>query len=175
VGDKTFQSDYPPSQVPLTFCQNQIIRYKVINKSGFFIHLTGCQYDISPCTIIHFYCTTTILTTMDGVDKFLRDYFSPQVEEDSKGIKVVFIARNQLVTPSIIWFRTAKRGWSRKPLSQNKYIIVDADTQGVLDFVNKYYGIEEKDLPTIRTAIVNLAIDVIDNYFNPDEGNKDTQ
>ena len=115
---------------------------------------------------------------MEGVDKFLRDYFTPQVEEDSKGIKVVFIPKKDLVTPSVIWFTRAKRGWSRKPISTNSYIIVDADTQGVLTFVNKYYAISENDLPQVRMSIINLALDVIDDYFSPPdsgEGNKDTQ
>ena len=118
------------------------------------------------------------ITPMEGVDKFLKDYFSAQVEEDSKGIKVVFVSKKDLVSPSIIWFTRAKRGWSRKPIVQNNYIIVDADTEGVLTFVNKYYGITEEDLPKVRMAIVNMAMEVIDNYFSPpdsDEGNKDTQ
>lgn len=115
---------------------------------------------------------------MEGVDKFLKEYFSAQVEEDSKGIKVVFVPKKDLVSPSIIWFTRAKRGWMRKPIVQNNYIIVDADTEGVLTFVNKYYGITEEDLPKVRMAIVNMAMEVIDNYFSPPdsgEGNKDTQ
>ena len=113
---------------------------------------------------------------MEGVDKFLKDYFSAQVEEDSKGIKVVFVSKKDLVSPSIIWFTRAKMGWSRKPIVQNNYIIVDADTEGVLTFVNKYYAISENDLPQVRMSIINLALDVIDDYFSHlDEGNKDTQ
>jgi hypothetical protein len=115
---------------------------------------------------------------MEGVDKFLKEYFTAQVEEDSKGIKVVFIAKKDLVSPSIIWFTRAKRGWLKKPIVQNNYIIVDADTEGVLTFVNKFYGITEEDLPKVRMAIVNMAMEVIDNYFNPphqEQGDKDTK
>lgn len=104
---------------------------------------------------------------MEPIDKFLNEYFTPTVEEDSRGIKVIFNAKKDLTTPSIIWFSVAKRGWNRKPLSQNSYIIVDADTEGVLTFVNKYYGINEDDLPKVRRAIIDMAMNVVDNYFNP--------
>ena len=107
---------------------------------------------------------------MEGVDKFLREYFSPQVEEDSKGIKVVFVPKKDITPPSIIWFTKAKRGWSRKPMSQNTFIITDADTEGVLTFVNKFYAIKEDNLPQVRMAIINLAMDVLDKYYSTNQG-----
>ena len=57
---------------------------------------------------------------MEEIREFIEESFTPRVEEDMNGIKVVFTST---VGDGIIWFEPAKRGWSKKPLSTNQYII----------------------------------------------------
>jgi hypothetical protein len=40
----------------------------------------------------------------------------------------------------------------------------------VLTFVNKFYSIKEDNLPQVRMAIINLAVDVLDKYYSTNQG-----
>jgi hypothetical protein len=101
---------------------------------------------------------------MDYVEKFINEYFSPQVEEDMRGMKVVYKSKTSM-DDGVVWFERAKTGWVKKPIKQNHFIIVDADMGGVLEHLNKYYNLTEEHYPHVRKVIIQMSIDVIDKYF----------
>jgi len=101
---------------------------------------------------------------MDYVEKFINDYFTPQVGEDKRGMKVVYKSKTS-TDDGVVWFERAKTGWSRKPITQNHFIIVDADMGGVLEHLNRYYNLSEEEYPMVRRTIIDMSIDVINKHF----------
>src|SRR5210317_616462 len=102
---------------------------------------------------------------MDDVEKFINEFFTPQVAEDKRGMKVVYKSKTSM-DDGVVWFERAKKGWNKKPIQQNNFIIVDADMGGVLEHLNKYYNLSEKDYPHVRKTIIEMSIDVIDKHFS---------
>lgn len=100
---------------------------------------------------------------MEEIREFIEESFTPRVEEDMNGIKVVFTST---VGDGIIWFEPAKRGWSKKPLSTNQYIIVDADLTHLLTFLNRYYQINEEHYHDIRRVFIDMGMDIMDKHIN---------
>jgi len=85
---------------------------------------------------------------MDDIQGFLRKNYTPRITEDKQGVKVIFKGRGNVLEDGVVWFQPAKKGWNKKPITQrNKYIIVDADTGGMLDVLNKYLSLDESHYP----------------------------
>ena len=100
---------------------------------------------------------------MEQIEKFLQDKFTPTVEEDKDGMKVVFKSN---ITEGTIWFERAKRGWNKKPLSTNTYIIVDADMSHMLEFLNRYYNLTEENYHDVRKLLIDMGMDVMEQHLN---------
>ena len=98
---------------------------------------------------------------MKEIREFIEESFTPRVDEDMNGMKVIFTST---VGDGTIWFERAKRGWSKKPLSTNQYIIVDADLGHVLTFLNRYYQLNEDNYQDIRRMFIQLGMDMIDQH-----------
>ena len=107
-----------------------------------------------------------IFMVMDKIRDFIMDNFTPRVNEDSRGMKVVFTSQ---VGEGTIWFERAKMGWSRKPLSTNNYIIVDAELTHILTFLNRYYQINEEHYQDIRRMFIDIGMDVMDKHVRGDK------
>ena len=101
---------------------------------------------------------------MDDVEKFINEFFTPQVAEDKRGMKVVYKSKTSM-DDGVVWFERAKKGWNKKPIRQNNFIIVDADMGGVLEHLNRYYNLSEENYPHVRKTIIQMSIDVIDKHF----------
>lgn len=107
-----------------------------------------------------------IFMVMDKIRDFIMDNFTPRVNEDSRGMKVVFTSQ---VGEGTIWFERAKMGWSRKPLSTNNYIIVDAELTHILTFLNRYYQINEEHYQDIRRMFIDIGMDIMDKHIRGDK------
>ena len=103
----------------------------------------------------------TIFMDMDKIRDFIMENFTPMVNEDSRGMKVVFTSQ---VGEGTIWFERAKRGWNKKPLSTNQYIIVDADLTHILTFLSRYYQINEDHYHDIRRMFIDMGMDIMDKH-----------
>lgn len=110
---------------------------------------------------IHKFLWTIILMGMDKIRDFILENFTPRVNEDSRGLKVVFSSQ---VGEGTIWFEKAKRGWTKKPISTNSYIIVDAELTHILTFLNRYYQIKEEHYHDIRRMFIEMGMDVMDKH-----------
>jgi hypothetical protein len=107
---------------------------------------------------------------MEDIQGFLRKNYTPHLTEDKVGIKVIFKGKGNVLEDGVVWFQPAKNGWNKKPITQrNKYIIVDADTGGMLDVLNKYLSLDETHYPTVRRELINYAMETVDNYFSQGE------
>ena len=103
----------------------------------------------------------TIFMGMDNIRDFIEENFTPRVNEDSKGMKVIFDGQ---LGEGVIWFERAKRGWSKKPISTNQYIIVDADLTHILTFLSRYYQINEDHYQEIRRMFIEMGMDMMDKH-----------
>ena len=65
-----------------------------------------------------------------------------------------------------IIFKKAKRGWSKKPISQNIYLIGDAEMYQVIDTLKLYMSLDEKDLTKVRQVFSNMSMEILENYLS---------
>ena len=98
---------------------------------------------------------------MDKIREFIEENFTTKVNEDMNGMKVIFESQ---MGEGTIWFERAKRGWSKKPISTNNYIIVDADLTHILTFLNRYYQINEEHYNDIRRMFIEMGLDIMDKH-----------
>ena len=102
---------------------------------------------------------------MDMMD-YIKKNFTPTVTEDMNGMKVILTNDSEVVPECIIWFEKAKRGWSKKPISNNQYIIVDAYLLPLFEFLTKYMGIEEERYQELRMEVIHYSMDIMDKHLN---------
>lgn len=107
---------------------------------------------------------------MEGVEKFLREQFTPKVVEDKMGIKCLFQHKNKVVEDGVVFFEFAKKKWSKKPIMSNRqFVIVDADMTDVLTFLNSYYNLTEEDYSKVRKIIIDMGVEQVDKFFGNDD------
>jgi hypothetical protein len=103
---------------------------------------------------------------MSVIEKFIRDNYTPTIVENKLGLSCLFKHKEGLTEDSVVFFELPKKGWSKKPIvSDRQFMIVDADTRDLLDFLSKYYNIEEKDYTEIRNLIVQISTEAISSHY----------
>ncbi len=103
---------------------------------------------------------------MTPIEKFLRENYTPTIQESKLGISCTFKHKGGLTEDSVVYFDFAKKKWTRKPIvSKRQYIIVDADTRDILSFLHSYYNLEEENYNDVRRIIVDMAIESLDKFY----------
>ena len=97
---------------------------------------------------------------------YIKKNFTPTVTEDMNGMKVILTNDSEVVPECIIWFEKAKRGWSKKPINTNQYIIVDAYLLPLFEFLTKYMGIGEERYQELRMEVIHYSMDIMDKHLN---------
>ena len=106
------------------------------------------------------------LMTMEEIETFIRDNYSPMITESKLGMTCLFKHKEGLTDDGVVFFEFAKKQWSKKPiLNKRQYVIVDADMRDVLDFLSKYYNLTEESYNDVRKLIVNLSIEAMDKFY----------
>ena len=109
--------------------------------------------------------------TDDNIRLIVRKYFTPQVEESSEGIILRFIPNRGNVLPeALVWFHKGKRGFSKKPISQNVWVMVDCDLKPLHEILHKYFHLSEGDYHITRSTLSTMAYEYINDYFKPKTG-----
>ena len=104
--------------------------------------------------------------TDNNIRLIVQKYFTPQVEESSQGIILRFIPNRGNVLPeAIVWFHKGKRGFNRKPISQNVWVMVDCDLKPLHEILHKYFHLSEGDYNITRSTLSNIAYELIDNFI----------
>ena len=100
------------------------------------------------------------------MEKFIRNNYTPTVEENKDGLQCVFRHKDGLTEDSVVYFEFAKTQWTKKPvMSDRKYVIVDANMRDLLDFLNLNFNLQEEDYHQVRKMIVEMAINALDNFY----------
>ena len=106
------------------------------------------------------------LMTMEEIETFIRDNYSPMITESKLGMTCLFKHKDGLTDDGVVFFEFAKKQWSNKPImNKRQYVIVDADMRDVLDFLSKYYNLTEESYNDVRKLIVNLSIEAMDKFY----------
>ena len=104
---------------------------------------------------------------MTPIEKFLKESYTPTIQEGKLGISCVFKHKDGVTDDSIVYFEFAKKEWTKKPIvPKRQYIIVDADMRNLLDFLNKYFNLEEENYHDVRKIIVDMAIESLDRFYD---------
>jgi hypothetical protein len=103
--------------------------------------------------------------TDDNIRLIVRKYFTPQVDESSKGIILRFVPnRGNSLPEAIVWFEKGKKGFTNKPLSQNVWMMVDCDLKPLHELLHKHFHLSEGDFNVTRTTLSSIAYETISEW-----------
>ena len=103
--------------------------------------------------------------TDHNIRLIVQRYYTPQVDESSKGIILRFVPNRGNVLPeAIVWFEKGKRGFINKPLSQNVWMMVDCDLRPLHELLHKHFHLSEGDFNITRTTLSSIAYETISEW-----------
>lgn len=109
---------------------------------------------------------TSEKVTDQNIRLIMGKYFTPTIEESSKGIVLRYVP-NFNGPEAIVWFDKAKRGYTRKPISRNEWVMVDCDLRPLHELLHKHFHLSEGDFNVTRTTLSLLSYDIIREHFSP--------
>ena len=103
--------------------------------------------------------------TDHNIRLIVQKYYTPQVDESSKGIILRFVPNRGNVLPeAIVWFEKGKVGFNRKPISQNVWMMVDCDLRPLHELLHKHFHLSEGDFNITRTTLSSIAYETISEW-----------
>lgn len=103
--------------------------------------------------------------TDHNIRLMVQKYYTPQVDESSKGIILRFVPNRGNVLPeAIVWFEKGKKGFVNKPLSQNVWMMVDCDLRPLHELLHKHFHLNEGDFNITRTTLSSIAYETISEW-----------
>ena len=103
--------------------------------------------------------------TDHNIRLMVQKYYTPQVDESSKGIILRFVPNRGNVLPeAIVWFEKGKTGFNKKPLSQNVWMMVDCDLRPLHELLHKHFHLSEGDFNITRTTLSSIAYETISEW-----------
>jgi len=103
--------------------------------------------------------------TDHNIRLIVQKYYTPQVDESSKGIILRFVPNRGNVLPeAIVWFEKGKKGFVNKPLSQNVWMMVDCDLRPLHELLHKHFHLNEGDFNITRTTLSSIAYETISEW-----------
>jgi len=103
--------------------------------------------------------------TDHNIRLIVQRYYTPQVDESSKGIILRFVPNRGNVLPeALVWFEKGKKGFLNKPLSQNVWMMVDCDLRPIHELLHKHFHLNEGDFNITRTTLSSMAYETISEW-----------
>ena len=103
--------------------------------------------------------------TDHNIRLIVQRYYTPQVDESSKGIILRFVPnRGNSLPEAIVWFEKGKKGFTNKPLSQNVWMMVDCDLRPLHELLHKHFHLSEGDFNVTRTTLSSMAYETISEW-----------
>jgi hypothetical protein len=103
--------------------------------------------------------------TDHNIRLIVQRYYTPQVDESSKGIILRFVPNRGNVLPeALVWFEKGKKGFVNKPLSQNVWMMVDCDLRPLHELLHKHFHLNEGDFNITRTTLSSMAYETISEW-----------
>ena len=103
--------------------------------------------------------------TDHNIRLIVQKYYTPQVDESSNGIILRFIPnRGNILPEALVWFHRGKTGFSKKPISQNVWVMVDCDLNPLHEILHKYFHLSEGDFNITRVTLSTMAYETINEW-----------
>ena len=103
--------------------------------------------------------------TDHNIRLIVQRYYTPQVDESSKGIILRFVPNRGNVLPeALVWFEKGKKGFVNKPLSLNVWMMVDCDLRPLHELLHKHFHLNEGDFNITRTTLSSIAYETISEW-----------
>ena len=103
--------------------------------------------------------------TDHNIRLIVQRYYTPIVDESSKGIILRFVPNRGNVLPeALVWFEKGKVGFNRKPISQNVWMMVDCDLRPLHELLHKHFHLNEGDFNITRTTLSSIAYETISEW-----------
>ena len=99
-----------------------------------------------------------------NIRKIISQYYTPTISESSKGVVVTFTPKGHSGPEAIVWFENAKKGFQRKPISTNQWMMVDCDLKPIHELLNKYFTITEGDFNVTRMTLSSIAHETLKGF-----------
>lgn len=99
-----------------------------------------------------------------NIRKIISQYYTPTISESSKGVVVTFTPKGHSGPEAIVWFENAKKGFQRKPISTNQWMMVDCDLKPIHELLSKYFTITEGDFNVTRMTLSSIAHETLKGF-----------
>jgi hypothetical protein len=99
-----------------------------------------------------------------NIRKIISQYYTPTITESSKGVVVTFTPKGHSGPEAIVWFENAKKGFQRKPISTNQWMMVDCDLKPIHELLSKYFTITEGDFNVTRMTLSAIAHETLKGF-----------
>ena len=99
-----------------------------------------------------------------NIRKIISQFYTPTITESSKGVVVTFTPKGHSGPEGIVWFENAKRGFRRKPISTNEWMMVDCDLKPLHDLMNKFFHFTEGDYYVSRMTLSAIAHETLKGF-----------
>jgi hypothetical protein len=110
---------------------------------------------------------------MEIIREFLDKNFKTIVTEIEGNYQVTFQGVGG--QEGYIVFRKAKIGWNTKPISQNTYLVGDADMYQVIDTLKLYMGLDETHITEVKNEFQKISIEKLEEYLTTTTSKEEIQ
>ena len=110
---------------------------------------------------------------MEIIREFLDKNFKTIVTEIEGNYQVTFQGVGG--QEGYIVFRKAKIGWNTKPISQNTYLVGDADMYQVIDTLKLYMGLDETHITEVKNEFQKISIEKLEEYITTTTSKEEIQ
>jgi hypothetical protein len=110
---------------------------------------------------------------MEIIREFLDKNFKTIVTEIEGNFQVTFQGVGG--QEGYVVFRRAKVGWNTKPISQNTYLVGDADMYQVIDTLKLYMGLDENHITEVKNEFQKISIERLEQYLATTSSEKQVQ
>ena len=99
--------------------------------------------------------------TDQNIRLIISNYYTPTISESSKGVVVTLSPKGHSGPNAVVWFETAKKGFRKKPISTNQWMMVDCDLKPIHELLNKHFLLTEGDFNLTRITLSRIAHEVV--------------
>lgn len=99
--------------------------------------------------------------TDQNIRLIIANYYTPTINETSKGVCVTFSPKGHSGPSAVVWFEPAKKTFYRKPVSMNQWMMVDCDLEPIHELLNKHFLLREGDFNLTRISLSRIAHEVV--------------
>jgi hypothetical protein len=100
--------------------------------------------------------------TDENIRVVIGKYYTPTISESQKGVVITFVPKGHSGPEAVVWFETAKKGYNKKPIFTNRWVMVDCDLRGIHELLDKFFLLTQGDFDVTRITLSRIAHEVVE-------------